>query len=512
MATINDAIPLGVKPVQIESPLNALAQVAQLQGAQTQNSLMGLKMQQAQQDQAERDAIRSTITALPATATDDQRIAALRGSGTQAGFTMADTLETSLMNRKKTEATAAKDQLEAAHQRVELLGSGSAWLRQNPTPENALALAQHFHDSGLLTPEQFQASVAKIKANPTPDAIAQGADMAYRTALSVKDQLPKIETQSTGGALTTQSVDPVTGKPTVTGSTPMTATPGETMTDARAREQMAQSATQHAETLKKDYAVAGLSPDGTATGVNDSLIDAIGQYKIAPPNGMALRNPRMQQILAQVAEKYPEFDATQYGARQQAAKAFGTGKDGQAVQSANTALNHLATLRELAAAQNNGDIRLFNSVANRIAAETGGTAPTNLAAAVTMVGPEISKAVIGSGGGQGDREKVDSALAALTKGGKAQAAGVLATMEDLFGGRLTETQRTYERTTGRHDFADTFLSPAAQKVLAARTQPAGGAAAGGAPLVNAQGWTLHTDAKGNRAYVSPDGKQFQVVK
>ena len=29
---------------------------------------------------------------------------------------------------------------------------------------------------------------------------------------------------------------------------------------------------------------------------------------------------------------------------------------------------------------------------------------------------------------------------------------------------------------------------------------------------NAKGWKLHTDAKGNKAYVSPDGKQFEEVK
>jgi hypothetical protein len=34
----------------------------------------------------------------------------------------------------------------------------------------------------------------------------------------------------------------------------------------------------------------------------------------------------------------------------------------------------------------------------------------------------------------------------------------------------------------------------------------------GIPPKNAQGWVLHTDAKGNRAYVSPDGKQYQKVK
>jgi len=33
-----------------------------------------------------------------------------------------------------------------------------------------------------------------------------------------------------------------------------------------------------------------------------------------------------------------------------------------------------------------------------------------------------------------------------------------------------------------------------------------------APVKNAKGWTLHTDAQGNKAFVSPDGKQFEAVK
>ena len=32
------------------------------------------------------------------------------------------------------------------------------------------------------------------------------------------------------------------------------------------------------------------------------------------------------------------------------------------------------------------------------------------------------------------------------------------------------------------------------------------------PRTNAKGWTLHQDAKGNKAYVSPDGKQFEEVR
>lgn len=33
-----------------------------------------------------------------------------------------------------------------------------------------------------------------------------------------------------------------------------------------------------------------------------------------------------------------------------------------------------------------------------------------------------------------------------------------------------------------------------------------------APATNAKGWALHTDAAGNKAYVSPDGKSFEEVK
>ena len=222
---------------------------------------------------------------------------------------------------------------------------------------------------------------------------------------------------------------------------------------------------------------AGVGPDGQLAGDVQSIVDAIGQYKVAPPNGMALRNPRMQSILAQVTAQYPEFDSTQYGARQVAAKSFATGLDGQKVQAANTALNHLDTLRTLAEAQANGNIPLFNQLANAYAKQTGQAAPTNLQGAITMVGPEISKAVIGSGGGVSDRDKVDSALAALSKGSPKQAAGQIAIMEDLFGGRLSEVQRTYERTTGRKDFSDTFLSPASQKMLSARKAASGASAA-----------------------------------
>jgi hypothetical protein len=39
-----------------------------------------------------------------------------------------------------------------------------------------------------------------------------------------------------------------------------------------------------------------------------------------------------------------------------------------------------------------------------------------------------------------------------------------------------------------------------------------GRGAGGTPRVNSKGWTLKTDKAGNKAYVSPDGTQFEEVR
>lgn len=42
--------------------------------------------------------------------------------------------------------------------------------------------------------------------------------------------------------------------------------------------------------------------------------------------------------------------------------------------------------------------------------------------------------------------------------------------------------------------------------------PAAAPKSANVPTKNVKGWALHTDASGNQAYVSPDGKQFQEVK
>jgi len=70
--------------------------------------------------------------------------------------------------------------------------------------------------------------------------------------------------------------------------------------------------------------------------------------------------------------------------------------------------------------------------------------------------------------------------------------------------KLTRFKQIFEAETNNL----TFAFPQAKKLaeFAASSAPSKGAPA--AP-VNSDGWTLHTDASGNKAYVSPDGKQFK---
>lgn len=312
------------------------------------------------------------------------------------------------------------------------------------SPQDALASLDQHVAAGDVDPQKAQMIRASIPQNPADFPKWQLGML--KNIMAAKDQIAQVSPDA-NARLQAQ-----------------TSTSNNAATNATSR-------ANNRDTITKDYNVAGLNPDGTPGTANDSMIDAIGQYKVAPPNGMALRNPRMQQILADVTAKYPDFDATQYGARQTAAKAFSTGPQAQQVQAGNTALNHLDTIEQLALAQKNGNIQLFNKLANAYAAQTGQAAPTNLQAAITMVAPEITKAVVGAGGGIEDRAKAAAAL--NPNFSPDQLLGSVGTIKELFGGRLAETARTYQRSTGRKDFGETFLSPAAQKVLAARAAAAG---------------------------------------
>lgn len=118
---------------------------------------------------------------------------------------------------KKTGADMDKVKIETAHKKMDVMGQAFGSVRQNPTLENAHAVLDYLGQNGVMPPEQVAQYKAQAAANPTK--IAEMADLAFRSALAAKDQLPKLESFSAGDRQVNQAVDPLTGKPTITGST-----------------------------------------------------------------------------------------------------------------------------------------------------------------------------------------------------------------------------------------------------------------------------------------------------
>jgi len=78
-------------------------------------------------------------------------------------------------------------------------------------------------------------------------------------------------------------------------------------------------------------------------------------------------------------------------------RAFTSGAPAQTINYFNTAIEHLKLLQQAVDALNNGDVQLFNSIANRYATATGNPAPNNFDTVRNAVSGELSKTFKGTG-------------------------------------------------------------------------------------------------------------------
>ena len=194
----------------------------------------------------------------------------------------------------------------------------------------------------------------------------------------------------------------------------------------------------------------------------ESAAQMIAQNKIPPLSGFAMRSPYGQAVMARVNELNPNYSIADITGIKKAAADFTTGKTGNTVRSLNVAVNHLDTLGQLSDALNNNDIRMFNTLGNKFAKETGNPIPTNFNAAKKIVADEIVKGIVGSGGGVQDREEAAKSIDAANS--PAQLKGVIDTYKQLLGGQLTGLKQQYEASTGKKDF-EKYISPNTQRAI-----------------------------------------------
>lgn len=215
---------------------------------------------------------------------------------------------------------------------------------------------------------------------------------------------------------------------------------------------------------------------GQATTLDGKPYTPQGAQKLGP-GGTFRSLPAM--VAAKWQQEHPngtledaENFAADFGKKTTAAKAFGSGKQGQQVTSFNTSIAHLSTLGGLADALHNGDIPTVNRFAKAVAQETGNPAPTNFDAAKGIVGDEIVKAVVGAGGALGDRQKAQDSINRASS--PQQLAGVIKTYKELMAGQLRSLKKTYESSVGLTDFDDKLLPETMRELEGGSAAPSGG--------------------------------------
>lgn len=161
----------------------------------------------------------------------------------------------------------------------------------------------------------------------------------------------------------------------------------------------------------KDWAYLSTLPE-------NAQIKIIGltQHNINPSSLPARQIPGTgDSIRSQATTAASRFDNTynqqDYPLIQANRQRFDTGTQGNNIRSLNVVVDHAATLRDLGLALKNGNIQLFNSIAQRWAQETGNPAPTNLNLAKQIVGSELVKALgVAGAGTEGERAELGKGI------------------------------------------------------------------------------------------------------
>lgn len=231
MATIDPNIAMGYKPIQVENPLNQLAAVTQIQSGLQGQQMNALKMKETERELGENEQIRNYLVSADLK-TPEGRAGLRRFGKTGLAYEklIADQ-EKADLERKELGGKISKQDTDRNNQRLRDLS-------RNPSDANIQA---HFEDFMIENPNDAR----KIEDAQRRRDYLLSADMPTRNAYlssigaTASDLKPTVKDRDIGGSIIPTVLDPYSGLPISTGK-PIAkiATPGELMTDARARERL----------------------------------------------------------------------------------------------------------------------------------------------------------------------------------------------------------------------------------------------------------------------------------
>jgi hypothetical protein len=507
---IDASIALGVKPVQLESPLNQMSNVYALQNAAQSNQLNQMKMDEYKRGVAQSERVRNYLaTAKPDDPDFVNNLVAIDPE-------LAMKYQTHTANLAESQAKAKNLGLAGQETQSKLLKSAleqsQAALTNIRTPDQFLAWHEANHTHPIIGPYLSSMGVTKDSARANiEEAMARPGgfqELLQKSALGLAKftelNKPNIQTQNLNDKSVVSAYPGLGGAPTILSTTPMGISPNTTATINAAAEQ---GRLNRAAKLKSeiDSGTSDLTPETL-----DFTAQMYMQTGQMPPLGFGSKAARLREkVLDRAAylSMHPTGAPTGAPATVSAAEAagnvnqnkqnvavavktqkdFSTGVQGQMTTSFNTALNHLDTIERLGKDLNNSDVNVVNKASNLFAKELGVAAPTNFAAAKNIVGAEIQKAIVRAGGTGAEREEAAAAFNAANS--PAQLAGVIKSYKELLGGQLVSLKQQYESNAGStaKPFVNKLNSAARKQVEALTTKSTMPAASVGAPIYATNG-------------------------
>jgi len=231
---IDPNIALGVRGIELQNPMNALAQFSQIQGAQQANKLGQMQMAEYERARTEEEGLRNFLSGADLTANETRN--ALMAKFGKSGREFAKGLTE--LDKAKTEEAARKAKLAIDKTAMYRDAVGSI-----ATPADAI----EFMKLQASDPDMAGTPITRMPLMKVLSTIPQDPvnfeNWKKQTALGmskfVEQNKAQLSTKDIGGSIVDRTFEPLTGKVTELSKTTKTATPGEKLVDARARENLA---------------------------------------------------------------------------------------------------------------------------------------------------------------------------------------------------------------------------------------------------------------------------------
>ena len=235
---INPNISLAVKGIELQDPLAQYGKIAAIQGAQQQNQLAQLQMQQAQREQESTNALNRAYAEAYNPQTGETDINKLRGSLATGGFgSKLPAVEKGLLElqtartaQQKGQADLLDSKLKQSRQFLETLdptspGAAEAYMQWHRANHADPVIGKALEARGI-TVDQSMARIQQLLQTPGGlNRLINESKLGTEKFMEMNK--PQLSTTDVGGQVVSRTFQPLTGELKTIGTQTKTMAPGE---------------------------------------------------------------------------------------------------------------------------------------------------------------------------------------------------------------------------------------------------------------------------------------------